>query len=186
MIKKTSIVVILILFLGIGMMNCAGPYEIIKENPPASPLSGYQDITVGYLGFPPSTYANFGYENEAEFTAMLDRLNEGAMPQFLNEFLPEKSISFTTSTQPTGNSGLFILFKDTRYEQNWNAFTNALDYLYVTVVFTDMSTGAEVYSAEIKASSSGNVYGAMALEGRMNNCFYYVANFIADKLTPTQ
>lgn len=183
---------ILAVVLGV-LSGCGGGYyTVVKQTAPSQELRSYKQVSVGWLDLGEERYKNYGYDekNKNQWIGLVRDVNTNAMPRFLKELMPAKTVKTVKSKgELPPYQGLVVLFSDARYNQQTSSAAQIMfgrmagsDTMDVTVRFIDGATKKEIYSSTINVSSAAGMdMGSMAFEGRLNNTIYNLSYYIYEK-----
>lgn len=182
--KKT---ILFFLAVSLAFASCSADKAIRSETPQNATFRNYRVVHLGWINYPVSEWKTYGYESQAKWASMINDLNLKSLPQYLKDFLPEKTI---VKAAPGSNAmpaagDLFIKITYRNIERNFNAATGGFDYLDVVVEFHDIKTGKKLYTADLHCSSARafpHNWKAQNFDGRLDNEIYNLAMNIARKL----
>ena len=174
-------------------IGCASHWDTIKESKVTGDLTSYDTINLGWIDLGEEKWREYGFDesNKVEWSNTIHHMNKVSLPDYLRNMIPDKKIhAAIDKTDSTTLNGLVIKFTDSLYVKRqgkgikpkfWSF--GGFDSLDVTVHFIDGNTGKELYVTTITISSKPSVgYSGMVFESRVNNCVYYLADFISKKV----
>ncbi len=165
-------------------------YQITSEKPATASLKGYKSIFIGWMDLEvvEADWKNLGYESEKNWTAFLDYINETILPEYFQQWFPDKTITRAKSRKEKPSTGdqLYIKFTNAKYYQKTSSARTAVlgpglaghDVLFVGMSFIDVESGKELYSVNVGIKSRGGMeYSSYSIEGRIKNTIYNLAAF---------
>jgi hypothetical protein len=171
--------------------GCGSYYGIIKETKPGQDLKKYNAMSIGWMDLGSGRWKVYGYENQAQWVASINNVNKGAIPEYFKKVLSKKTMSFVSSQKEAPRrDGLVITFTDVEYVQRTSSaakvmfgFMAGSDTLDLTVHFIDGKSGKELSQTRVSVySKSASDVSGWGFEGRVNNCVYNLAHFIAERV----
>ncbi len=150
-------------------------YKIKSRTNPNVDLKKYNTIYVGWLDLGPERWATYNYATQKEWLALLDKVNQSAVPSYFKEAFPDKTvlISKTPNDKPPADS-LYIKFTNAAFMYND-------DVLSVAIHCIDGKSKQELSAISVRLKADYKLYYAgFSFDNRVTNSILLLATFIKE------
>ena len=166
---------LLILTCCIVISSCAHRYFYVEPSDLKKPsMKHYNIISLGWIPMKEVDWKRYGYLNKEEWLDFIKELNTQALPQYLQDFLPQKKI--IGPKDPSGaipeSSELFIKFN------NYDSPVKYQEECIIDVEFIDVKSSKTIYSANVIIYKGSKEHRDFSFNGRYWSLFYWIDNFL--------